>query len=91
MKPTRLAAWVLTVLLCAGWSVRAAEDPGANLASFNPVLTGVADQCREATVGIVIPGGSMGSGVIISEDGLILRSATPVNTGLNEARSAPGS
>ena len=75
MKPTRLAAWVLAVMLCAGWSVRAAQDPGADLASFNPVLTGVADQCREATVGIVIPGGSMGSGVIISEDGLILTAA----------------
>lgn len=54
---------------------QAANDPGENLATFNPVLTGVADKCREATVGIVIPGGSMGSGVIISEDGLILTAA----------------
>eukprot|EP00752_Nemacystus_decipiens_P013680 g12133.t1 len=53
----------------------AADDPSEDLATFNPLLTGVADQCRDATVGIVIPGGSMGSGVIISEDGLILTAA----------------
>jgi serine protease Do len=77
MKPIRLAAWMLAVLLCAGWSwpTVAGDDPGEDLAAFNPVLTGVADQCRAATVGIVIPGGSMGSGVIISEDGLILTAA----------------
>lgn len=50
-------------------------DPGDNLDTFNPVLTGVADRCREATVGIIAPDGSMGSGVIVSEDGLILTAA----------------
>lgn len=77
MKPTRLIAWML-VVLC--WVVvvlpaHAANDPSEDLASFNPVLTGVAHQCKAATVGIVIPGGSMGSGVIISDDGLILTAA----------------
>lgn len=77
MKPTRLAAWMIAALLLMGVSAsaQADNDPGEDLAAFNPVLTGVADQCREATVGIVIPGGSMGSGVIISEDGLILTAA----------------
>lgn len=77
MKPIRLTAWMLAVLLCAGWTLPtlAGDDPGEDLASFNPVLTGVAEQCRAATVGIAIPGGSMGSGVIISDDGLILTAA----------------
>ncbi|MEO0476263.1 MAG: serine protease [Planctomycetota bacterium] len=77
MKPSRPAAWVLAVLLWVGLAlpIQAANDPGEDLAAFNPVLTGVADQCRLATVGIVIPGGSMGSGVIISEDGLVLTAA----------------
>lgn len=78
MKSSRLAAWMLAALLmCCGavMPAAAADDPGEDLAAFNPVLTGVADQCRAATVGIVIPGGSMGSGVIISEDGLVLTAA----------------
>lgn len=78
MKPNRLPAWMFAVLLMVGGvalPAQAASDPGENLAAFNPLLTGVAEQCRLATVGIVIPGGSMGSGVIISEDGLILTAA----------------
>ena len=77
MKPIRLATWMLAVLcwVLVVLPVQAGNDPGEDLAAFNPVLTGVADQCRAATVGIVIPGGSMGSGVIISEDGLILTAA----------------
>ncbi|MEM6507344.1 MAG: trypsin-like peptidase domain-containing protein [Planctomycetota bacterium] len=77
MKPTRLAAWMLAVLLLMGVGLltQAANDPGEDLSTFNPMLTGIADQCRAATVGIVIPGGSMGSGVIISEDGLVLTAA----------------
>ncbi len=76
MKPTRLAAWMFAVLLVVGVvPAQAGSDPSEDLATFNPVLTGVAEQCRLATVGIVIPGGSMGSGVIISEDGLILTAA----------------
>ncbi|MEM6259573.1 MAG: trypsin-like peptidase domain-containing protein [Planctomycetota bacterium] len=77
MKPTRPAAWMLAVLLLMGVGLptQAANDPGEDLSTFNPMLTGIADQCRAATVGIVIPGGSMGSGVIISEDGLVLTAA----------------
>ncbi|MBX2853162.1 MAG: trypsin-like peptidase domain-containing protein [Phycisphaeraceae bacterium] len=78
MKPSRLTAWMLAVLLLLCGAVlptQAANDPGEDLAAFNPVLTGVADQCRAATVGIVIPGGSMGSGVIINKDGLVLTAA----------------
>lgn len=78
MKPARITAWMLAVLLMLGGlkvPAQAASDPSEDLATFNPVLTGVAEQCRLATVGIVIPGGSMGSGVIISEDGLILTAA----------------
>jgi serine protease Do len=63
-------------MLCGAMlPAQAANDPGEDLAAFNPVLTGVAEQCREATVGIVIPGGSMGSGVIINEEGLVLTAA----------------
>lgn len=77
MKPSRLTAWMLAVLcwVVVALPMQAGNDPGEDLAAFNPVLTGVAEQCRLATVGIVIPGGSMGSGVIISEDGLILTAA----------------
>ena len=78
MKPSRLTAWMFAVLLLLGGAVlptQAGNDPGADLAAFNPMLTGVAEQCREATVGIVIPGGSMGSGVIVSGDGLVITAA----------------
>ncbi|MFK7789331.1 MAG: trypsin-like peptidase domain-containing protein [Phycisphaeraceae bacterium] len=77
MKSARLAVWMIVLLLCTSWALptQAVNDPGEDLAAFNPILTGVAEQCRLATVGIVIPGGSMGSGVIISEDGLILTAA----------------
>lgn len=78
MKPIRSAVWMfaaLTLMGLAAGPVQAASDPGEDLAAFNPLLTGVADQCKAATVGIVIPGGSMGSGVIISEDGLVLTAA----------------
>lgn len=77
MKPSQPAAWMLAVLFwgLVAFPIQAANDPGEDLDTFNPVLTGIAEQCLEATVGIVIPGGSMGSGVIISEDGLILTAA----------------
>jgi serine protease Do len=100
MKTTRLIACMLAVLcLVAGLSPRAvaAADPSENLSAFNPVLTGVAEQCRRATVGIVIPGGSMGSGVIINEDGLVLTAAhvLPEAGGdivivLHDGRQVPG-
>ena len=77
MKPLPLPAWMFACLLglCLAMPAAADNDPGEDLSAFNPVLTGVAEQCRAATVGIVIPGGSMGSGVIISEDGLVLTAA----------------
>lgn len=78
MKPSRLTAWMFAVLLLlggAGLPAQAGNDPGEDLSAFNPMLTGVAQQCREATVGIVIPGGSMGSGVIVNGEGLVLTAA----------------
>lgn len=53
----------------------AANEPPADLAAFSRELSDVAEQCRAATVGIIIPGGSMGSGVIVSADGLVLTAA----------------
>ena len=47
----------------------------ADLSSFSAHLSKLAGPARLATVGIVIPGGSMGSGVIINEEGLILTAA----------------
>ena len=57
MKPTRLTAWMLAVLLLMGavaLPAQADNGPGEDLSAFNPVLTGVAGQCKAATVGIVI-------------------------------------
>jgi len=53
----------------------AAAQPPEDLGAFSRDLTEVAERCRAATVGIVIPGGSMGSGVIVSEDGLVMTAA----------------
>jgi len=77
MQLSHRLAWMIALLLCVMTVTPAAalNDPGEDLAAFNPKLTGIAEQCRAATVGIVIPGGSMGSGVIIEEDGLILTAA----------------
>ena len=74
--PQRLARVFLALLLAAlsPWHVSAAE-PAEDLAAFSEHLTSVAERCRAATVGIVIPGGSMGSGVIIDHEGLVLTAA----------------
>ncbi|MGB0768247.1 MAG: S1C family serine protease [Phycisphaeraceae bacterium] len=70
------------VLLLAMWAfvfgaspAVAMDDPAEDLAAFEPRLRGLVERCRAATVGIVIPGGSMGSGVIVDEAGLILTAA----------------
>lgn len=66
---------MLVVLLGLAPGVWAGVDPAEDLPAFNQHLNEVAGRCRAATVGIVIPGGSMGSGVIIDETGLILTAA----------------
>lgn len=77
MKSVRLVVCMIVLLFGVSFANAAqpTQDPGENLDTFNPLLTGIAEQCRRATVAIVIPGGSMGSGVIISEDGLVLTAA----------------
>lgn len=47
----------------------------AELTELNRRVTAIAERCRAATVGIMMPGGGMGSGVIVSEDGLVLTAA----------------
>lgn len=82
MKMPRRFAWMACSLMVLGLMalstprpVLAANAPDADLPGFSERLSAVADQCRAATVGIVIPGGSMGSGVIINEEGLVLTAA----------------
>lgn len=77
MPQIRSLAWMVLLALGLSGSLAARADASfANdNAGLNERLVEIADRCRAVTVGIVIPGGSMGSGVIISEEGLILTAA----------------
>jgi len=59
----------------AGVGVDPQSVAPAGLVVLNQQATALAQRCRAATVGIMMPGGGMGSGVIISEDGLVLTAA----------------
>lgn len=63
------------LLIAPLYQAQAAEKLDKDLPGFSQHLSSVADRCRAATVGIVIPGGSMGSGVIIDQEGLVLTAA----------------
>lgn len=52
-------------------SAQHADDP----ASLSPRLVELAESYRAVTVGIIIPGGSMGSGVIVDDKGLVMTAA----------------
>lgn len=84
-------------------SAQAENDPvelpglAAELGELEAQLQALAERCRAATVGIVVPGGSMGSGVVIDESGLILTAAhvlpgpgEPVVIVLADGRQVPG-
>jgi len=68
-------AWLVLAGLPASAEAAQAVEADQDLQAFSGRLNELAEPCRQATVGIVIPGGSMGSGVIVREDGLILTAA----------------
>ena len=59
----------------AGVTVDPQAIAPADLLLLNQQSTALAQRCRAATVGIMMPGGGMGSGVIINEAGLVLTAA----------------
>jgi len=62
-------------MLGAASAVRAESDTQSELEALSQRLNGLVERCRGATVGIAVPGGSMGSGVIVDESGLVLTAA----------------
>ncbi|XAL98563.1 trypsin-like peptidase domain-containing protein [Phycisphaeraceae bacterium D3-23] len=72
----RVLPALLALVLSAGLpGLASASAVPESLVALNTQTTALAEPCRSATVGIMMPGGGMGSGVIISEDGLVLTAA----------------
>ncbi|MFI4859947.1 MAG: trypsin-like peptidase domain-containing protein [Phycisphaerales bacterium JB063] len=76
IRSARVLPALIALVLSAGLPcfTDAAQVP-ESISELNQQSTALAEQCRAATVGIMMPGGGMGSGVIISEDGLVLTAA----------------
>ncbi|MEM9415391.1 MAG: trypsin-like peptidase domain-containing protein [Planctomycetota bacterium] len=72
----RVLPALVGLLMSTGLTAALDASPAPEaLVELNEQTTALAEPCRAATVGIMMPGGGMGSGVIISEDGLVLTAA----------------